>query len=319
MINFFFSKMSRKRKANFLSPKRTLEDIYDTADYLVTGGQFQRNNRQRINDFFGIPQNDASESNNDIPMASKRKSRSSKKTSYKRRSRKRSYRRTYRKRSKLTRLLYERAVRENPAKHILWSDNGVTGGASFGFGAVACADSQPQIALINPMARGTTVQTRVGDFTYTSKVYMRCQTQFGTAVSGDTYLRFFLILGKDVKGTALTAATFQTDYFGCSLANCRMDALPNINNKDFHARYKILRSWTIFMKESVAGINETRVWNLSHTFKKPIKTSYVLGNAGTVADIDSGALYIMCMSNSTALVAATGVTTLIEGRVYFRD
>jgi len=54
--------------------------------------------------------------------------------------------------------------------------------------------------------------------------------------------------------------------------------------------------------------------------KKPIRTSYVLGNAGTIADIDTNAIFLyMYTDNSGGTVGSTGLVSFLEGNVYFRD
>lgn len=255
-----------------------------------------------------------------IQMANKRRTYRRKASPRRKSYKKRNYR--AKTRGRVPAKIYRAAVTFNPPKYILWSDNGVTGGNTSPFytAGTPLYDAAPQILLLNPMTRGNTIQQRQGDDAWITKLYMRFQTKFGTAIGGDVTIQWLIFCHKDPLGAAWTALNFQQAYFGCQGANCRTNALPNINNMNTK-RIDIIKRGAIHTKETVAGVVENVTWTINCPLKKPIHASYKLGNAGTIADLDGNALYLLLWTNNATATANIGVGlhTAMEGRTYFRD
>lgn len=210
--------------------------------------------------------------------------------------------------------LWEHAEVERPPKHIMFSDQSITGFNPPGFN-VQTYKTNPVLNFMAPCARGTNVQGRLADYIYISKVSLSCLTVFGTGISGDVIVKWMLFMWKQPRGATLTASAFNLDYFGT--ATPASNSIPNINNKDVRAKYRILKTGQFQLKETVAGVIEYHKHHINWYTKKPIRCGYTLGTAGTIADVDTNALYLMYYTDST--VSALGITTTIEGNVYFRD
>lgn len=168
------------------------------------------------------------------------------------------------------------------------------------------------------MGRGTTVQSRLADTIHVSKISIKCQVNFGTGTTGDVIIKWMLVQQKVMQGTAITAAGFGLDYFGDNTPSS--NSVPNINNKDTRGKYTILAKGGCKMYQSVVAILEMREFTINWSAKKHRKISYVLGNAGTTADIDTGGIFLFVWTPfAGAAVGAAGVNIYMEGNCWFRD
>lgn len=221
----------------------------------------------------------------------------------------------------IPRSLYNTVRRLNnyssPAKHILFSDNGVTGGNTTAFATNALYNSQPLLHWCNPCARGTTVQQRVGDITKISKIDFNIRTTYGTAVDGDVIIRYMLFSHKTPNGTGKTANTFCTEYFGD--ATPHTNAIPNNNNQVLKEEYRVLKEGSLTMRASMASVTEIRDWKIQWIGKSPIQCGYTLGNTGGLSDLDSNAIYLLMFTDFPTIGATNGINSFIEGNVYFHD
>jgi len=200
---------------------------------------------------------------------------------------------------------------------MLISDSGVIGGNVSGFGSTAVTNAVPVLSYLPLPSRTTTsVQSRAADYVYWSRISLNIRTQFGTAITGDVVLSWMLVLHKTIAGTAVTATTFCADWFGN--ATPVPESIPNRNNKDVTNRYQILKKGRIMVKETVAGVTENHPWHIEYR-KKPIRCSMVLGSAGTTNSCDSNALFLIMYTHQSNGVGATGITSAVEGNIYFRD
>jgi len=215
-----------------------------------------------------------------------------------------------------SRAAVRRVVAQAPvAKHLLWSDNGVTGGSTSAFSAAALTNAAPIMQLLNGCSRGMTVQTRIGDITKVTKIHLKIRTTYGTAIDGDVIIRWVLLAERNSQGFSRTAASFAGVYFGDSTP--QTNAIPNYNNKDV-SLFKILKTGKQTMRASMASVVEIRDWSIFWAPKTPLRCNYTLGNAGTIADIDGNAIYLFMFTDNTTGTTA-GVYNFIEGNVYFHD
>jgi len=201
------------------------------------------------------------------------------------------------------------------AKHLLWSDNGVTGGSASIFATNALINATPLIQLLNGCVRGMTVQTRIGDICKVSKIHLKMRTTYGTAIDGDVIIKWILFAEKNSQGFARTASNFSSTYFGDGTP--QTNAIPNHNNKDV-SLFRILKKGTQYMRASMATVIEIRDWSIFYAPKTPLRVNYTLGNAGTIADIDGNAIYLYMYTDNTT-GGATGVYSFMEGNVYYHD
>jgi hypothetical protein len=177
-------------------------------------------------------------------------------------------------------------------------------------------NGNPQIFLLNPNGpRATNETSRLADEVTYSRLNFKILLNYGINITGDTSIYWMLLRQKSVKGTALTAAQFATDWFG-DVTPCGAN-LRAINNTSAQSRYTILKRGSWHLKETVIGVIEQQVQSIQ--YYKPVKTSYVLGNAGTIADIDEGALYLFIYSDYPTSTATNGINGYGEGYLWFRD
>lgn len=215
--------------------------------------------------------------------------------------------------------LEQAAITERPPKHILYSDQGVVGGNYFGTTAgtlatgIDCNNTTPFKKYINNLTRGTTVQSRLGDYCYFSKVHFSVRTIFDVNVVGTQQLNWMLFVDNEVKGTSETVAQFGSEMFG--LTAPQTNSIKNTNNKDVNRRYRILKRGSIKVQQQIAGQTEQVDWTINWYSKNHVKTAYVLGNAGTVADIDTGAIELYMWTDN----AVGTIKSYFEGNLYFRD
>lgn len=203
-----------------------------------------------------------------------------------------------------------------PAKHILFSDNGVTGGNTTIFPSTSLTNSGPLLQFLNPLTRGTTVQQRIGDIVKISKIYLKVRTTYGTSVTGDVIIRWMLFSEKCNLGHVRTASEFGNIYFGS--ATPFTNSIRNDNNRDAAAAFTIHKRGSYTMRSSVTGAVEIRDWYINFIPKTPVRAAYVRGNVGTPADLDSGAMYLY-MYTDNIVTGANGIHSHVEGNVYYHD
>lgn len=195
-------------------------------------------------------------------------------------------------------------------KHLIISYSGVTGGTDLVSQNILA--SAPMWVLLNGCQRGTTVQNRVGDEAFFTKIRFRLNFFIGSGVVNENHVLVRLVLHKQPRGTAVTAATYENYAFGFA-GGYTGTALPNINNHSLK-EFVTLKEWKFRFGESsldtVGQVIKDLVW-----FKKGIKTNYELGNAGTIADIDTNAIYLYV--STTNEVFTNGLDLYGEGQVYF--
>lgn len=238
---------------------------------------------------------------------------STKRKSYRRR------RTSGKKMGRVMRRVYTRAITESPPKHRLISDSGVSGGNYLGTtgGTLATGidvnNTTPFKDYINNMIRGTTVQSRLGDYCYFTKIYLRVRTILDVNVVGTQQLNWMLFVDNEINGTSQTAAQFATRYFGN--ATPYTNAIRNDNNGNIKKQYRVLKRGKLVFTQQIVGQTEQKDWAISWYSKKHVKTSYSLGNAGTVADIDTGAIQLFMWTDNTVGT----IKNYFEGNLYFHD
>jgi len=221
----------------------------------------------------------------------------------------------------IPRSLYNTVRRLNnyssPAKHILWSDNGVIGGNTSNFSGYALNNSQPIIQFMAPCSRGTTVQNRIGDIIKVSKIDLHIRTTYGSIVDGDVIIRYLLFAHKVPNGTGKTASNFLNEFYGDSTPHT--NAIPNWNNHDLNEKYKVLKEGSITMRASMASVTEIRDWRIQWIGTTPLQCGYTLGTVGGIGDVDSNAIYLVMFTDFANTAEGNSINSFIEGNIYFHD
>lgn len=201
----------------------------------------------------------------------------------------------------------------SPAKHILFSDNGVAASNATVFPATDLQNSTPLLQHLTNCTRGTTVQQRIGDITKISKIHLKVRTTYSTPVDGDVIINWMLVREKCNLGYVRTASDFCSQFFGDSTPHT--NAIRNSNNSDTAAAWEVLKTGRQYMRGSMSGVIEIRDWSVFWAPKKPKIAKYVRGNAGTPADTDSGGIWLLMYTDWVGL----GIKSYIEGNTYFHD
>lgn len=181
-------------------------------------------------------------------------------------------------------------------------------------------------SLMNGTIPGNAIQNRLGR--RIRMVSLRImgaifQVQNGAA-PGDDFVHIYVVYDKQVNGTAYALADLlqSCDRSGTTATNTF--ASVNMSNSK---RFKILRH--TFMKiECPAGVSANQPAQESTDFHKvqtvdwyiPLKgldTQYNTGTAGTIADIQTGALFVMVLGANSA--ANTQYSLQYNARLRFQD
>nr|WAE42438.1 MAG: capsid protein [Cressdnaviricota sp.] len=214
--------------------------------------------------------------------------------------------------------LWQDAELDRPPKHIIYSNQSVSGATSLQWGTLTSGltNGTPIKHELGLMQRQTTVQGRLADYIFWSRLKFHFRIYYGSGVQGDQCLKYFVICERTPAGSPVSAANFCLDYYGVN--NPDTNTLPNINNKTFSARYRILKQGTVWMRQSVSGVVEQRELNLDLKFKKPIKSSLILGTTGTVTDYDANLISVLWIADSVS-GGANQIGINFEGCMWFRD
>lgn len=136
--------------------------------------------------------------------------------------------------------------------------------------------------LVNPLSQGTTSITRIGaKVTFKSLLARLTLTRDPTETNGLVF-RFVILYDRKPAGAAPTATTiWKADFINEPLNRANAgrfailyDKIFNINNDTF--------SYT---------------WKIYLDLKRVSKGDYGLGNAGTIADISKGSIYMCAIGN----------------------
>lgn len=155
--------------------------------------------------------------------------------------------------------------------------------------------------LLNGLVQGTTGSTRVGRKILMKSIYIRLNFYLAATTTGGGRLRVLVVHDKQSNGLAPAV----TDIL---LANSNISP-NNLSNSD--------RFVTIFDEESDPIGATSEYGTTMKMFKNlGLDTSYNTGNAGTIADISTGSVYLL-FSQSSMLIANPQVD--YRSRIRFVD
>lgn len=192
-----------------------------------------------------------------------------------------------------------RSIENREDKYILFS--GQSGAANAAV-AVTCTQALPHTNLLNGISRGTTVQSRIADEVYFTKLHI--QGTLNSAVQN--WIRMLVVLDKEANGAALALG----DLFGSSTPSTL--ALYNVNNRDIKRRFKVLYDKTL------DPLHTTNEYSTKFEIDLPLNfyTSYKLGTAGNIADISTMSMYFIILTN---VITASNLIVNYEAMVSFSD
>lgn len=153
-------------------------------------------------------------------------------------------------------------------------------------------DTTGTVTAINAMAQGTTQSTRIGNKITMKSVYIRYRVTNGAASIAATMFRVLIVY--DTQTNAATPALGDILQAGPADPTLRM---MNLANRD---RFKILYEDTFTpVGTVVSDTSATTEWQEYRTRFININLDTIFNNTsgGTVADIQTGGLFLVTMSN----------------------
>lgn len=165
------------------------------------------------------------------------------------------------------------------------------------------ADSGTAVVLLNGCARGDDIATRSGRETVMMSIQFKAYFGVTAGTGTDQLQRALLVYDRQTNGAALTAAQV--------LSTANVVAPRSLENRK---RFKILMDKTVTLNASgEPGSNE--FFQFYRRLRHPVE--YNSGNAGTVADITTGSLYLVVIGSNAAGATAGALTW--NSRIRFLD
>lgn len=162
------------------------------------------------------------------------------------------------------------------------------------------ADQNSAVQLLNGIARGDEINERTGRKVQMRSIEMHLYATVTPATGTDQRQRVLVIYDKQTNGAALTAANV--------LQNTSPVGLRNLEN----------RSRFICLYDEAFSLNATGESDSERTFKWYRKVNLTVtfnsGDAGTVADITTGSLYMVVVGSNVAGATAGSVNGYVRVR-----
>jgi len=150
--------------------------------------------------------------------------------------------------------------------------------------AVVAMNTAPGVvALLNGISRGDDIGQRNGREVTMKSIQFQAQTSGGAA---DSFCRFLLVYDRQSNGTPLTAAQV-----------LNVVDIVSPRNLENRKRFKILHDVS-YPIETTANALSLKVHKFYRRLAHPI--TFNTGNAGTVADIATGSLYLIALGSNAA-------------------
>jgi len=209
------------------------------------------------------------------------------------------------------------AIKERPSKRWFISDQGAGGGVGnlSGFASSILADTNPILEPWGYMSRGTSLQTRVADDVYWSKIQVKCVST--ATLSSQCDVHWILAVKNETDGAAVTTTSFVQDYFGVS-SNPAINSIPNLVERNTRSKYRILKKGRFKFNPQSANQFCKHEFMINWFSKRHVHTSFARSNTASEVDVDSGQIFLFMMTDSQ-LTSASGIKTSMEGNMWFRD
>jgi len=172
---------------------------------------------------------------------------------------------------------------------------------SIAFGATTWA-APAAAQLLNGLTPGSGATNRIGRKIMIKSIYIRGKATFGAAVTNSCQFRWLLVYDKQANATfpATTDVLLNDDYLSPN----------NISNKD---------RFVVIADKVTASVDAAQIKQRSFKWYKRcnLSTQYNAGVAGTIGDITSGSLFLMCAQSGGAGIANPTVT--FQCRIRYDD
>lgn len=169
------------------------------------------------------------------------------------------------------------------------------------YAASTSVSTVPGVVMLNDIGQGDDVVNRSGNYAVWKSVSMRI---IGEAGDSYNYLRCMVVWDKQPTGVALTAAELFQDNIGS-------DVLSPVN-WDNRRRFKIVMDKTIKLDTYAESGRSPYIFNKTIKLPSTVGKTYYSGSAGLIANIKTGVLYFIYLSDS-------GATTHPTFRYYIRS
>lgn len=172
----------------------------------------------------------------------------------------------------------------NPRQFALgeWKYNDLTS-------TVEADSATPAYILLNGLVPGTTATTRIGTNINIRSFEARLHSYAEEGTGVTTLVRFIFVVDRQPNALPLTSSVVLTDSGGYN----------GVRNLSYRKRFKILVDKVVMVSKS----GETGDENFRHIyykFKRPLRTEYNVGTAGTIGDITTNSLYLVILATKTS-------------------
>lgn len=164
-------------------------------------------------------------------------------------------------------------------------------------------DSTSAVLLLNGIARGDDIGERVGRQVVIKSIELKMTSMVNATDGTDQIHRIFIVYDKQTNATALTYIQV--------LNSLSVHAPRNLENRN-----RFVNLYDRYFSLTNDGNYGCRR-SLQHYKRHNLKVTFNSGDAGTVADIVTGSIYLCCMGTNVAGV--TAATLLGYVRLRFQD
>lgn len=171
--------------------------------------------------------------------------------------------------------------------------------------AYAC-DTTGSVTALNLIDEGTGDSARIGRKIQLTSVQIRGFIQPADADTGDSMVRVMLVWDKQVNGVIATIANI--------LSAATANSFMNLDNRE---RFKVVCDEKFTLQQfNVASSLSGSALPLVDVYKKFSGVTIYDGTGGGIADINTGAMYLVTIGTA---VAAIGATAQLACRVRYTD
>lgn len=161
------------------------------------------------------------------------------------------------------------------------------------------------LTLLNGLSLGNTSSTRIGQKVTVKSLEVKYRAAVVATTGLDQTHRMLFVLDRQPNGAALTLAEV--------LSPTNTEGLRNLASP---RRFKFLIDYRFDLSAATES-GSTKAGKLWYVFKKPLVIEYNSGNAGTVADISSGSIYMVLLGSNVA--GNTAGTAAVVTRIRYFD
>jgi len=157
-------------------------------------------------------------------------------------------------------------------------------------------------ALINGLFLGTERYQRIGRRVTAKRINVRCYIYTSAASPAVIDDLFRIAVVFDEQPSNIAAVTAASLWQSVSSAGATSTNMLSFNNRDNSMRYKTLRSHMVQINAETQA-QETYKERIVWEWDIPVNytSQYNAGTAGTIADITTGALYLVAHGNNSAV------------------